>query len=325
MTAVILVVLILATLTTVLSAPRVRAQGQTPGQTSEAPVLSYSWYVAPANTVLALEPGDLVAVGEVQNVGSNIIGSVTLSGFAYNSSDQIQDTADFAAFGTNLAPGQISPFYLDFPPFTSVTQDDSYVYNVTSVTVTVAVVNNANVTQYSGLATTDVTSSDSSGTFTVSGNVQNTGTETVGNVWVLATFYNAPGWVLGLNETAYLDPSGSLAPGDSVQFIATPVDDPAELINGEIANYSVLIQSAPFSPSSTPTPPPSTTSSPPPTSTTASPTQSSAPVSSGLIYEVAVAVVVVVVVLVALLLLRTRHKNAQLEIPPPPPPPLPPP
>jgi hypothetical protein len=315
-TAVILVTLILAAFTTVLSAPRVRAQGQT----SEAKVLSYSWYISPPNTVLALEAGDIVAVGEVQNVGSNVIASVTLSGIAYNSTGQIQNTADFPAFGTNLLPGQISPFYLDFAPFTSVTKDDTYVSNVTSVTVSVAVISNTNKTQYSGLATSDVTSSNSSGTFTVSGNVQNTGDETIGNVWLLSTFYNATGWVLGVNETSYLDPSGSLAPGDSVQFVATPVDDPAELINGEIANYSLLIQSAPFVPSSTPTLPPSGTP-PPSTSPTASPSKSSAPVSSGLIYEIAVPVVVVVVVLVALLLLRMRHKNAQLKLPPPPPPP----
>ena len=322
---VILLALILAAFTTVLSPPGVRAQGQTSGQTSEAKVLSYSWYISPANTVLALEAGDIVAVGEVQNVGSNVIASVTLSGIAYNSTGQIQNTADFPAFGTNLLPGQISPFYLDFAPFTSVTKDDTYVSNVTSVTVSVAVVSNTNVTQYSGLATSGVTSSDSSGTFTVSGNVQNTGDETIGNVWVLATFYNATGWVLGVNETSYLDPSGSLGSGDSVQFVATPVDDPAELVNGEIANYSLLIQSAPFVPSSTPTPPPSGTPSPLSASPTASPTKSSASVSSGLIYEIAVPVVVVVVVLVALLLLRMRHKNAQLKLSPPPPPPPPPP
>ena len=48
-----------------LSVPRVKAQ------TSEAQVLSYSWYVAPADTNQAEYVGDLVAVGEVQNVGSN--------------------------------------------------------------------------------------------------------------------------------------------------------------------------------------------------------------------------------------------------------------
>ena len=323
-TTVILLALILAAFTTVLSPPGVRAQGQTSGQTSEAKVLSYSWYIAPENTVLALEAGDIVAVGEVQNVGSNVIASVTLSGIAYNSTGQIQNTADFPAFGTNLLPGQISPFYLDFAPFTSVTKDDTYVSNVTSVTVSVAVVSNTNVTQYSGLATSGVTSSDSSGTFTVSGNVQNNGTETVGNVWVPATFYNSSGTVVGLNETAYLDPSGSLVPGDSVAFIATPADSPAELSNGEvnITSYSLLIQSSPLVGSPSPTPSTSATSSPPPTSPTASSTKSPAPVSSGLIYEVAVvAIVVVVAVLAAMLLLRKRHKNAQFEPPTPPPPP----
>ena len=77
-TAVILAVLILAAFN-MLSAPSVKAQ------TSEAKILSYSWYVAPADTVLAEYIGDLVAVGEVQNVGSNIIGYVVVTGVAYNS------------------------------------------------------------------------------------------------------------------------------------------------------------------------------------------------------------------------------------------------
>jgi len=321
-TTVILVALILASFTTILSASRVKAD------LSEARILSYSWYIAPSTTVLAQNPGDLVVVGEVQNVGSNIIGSVIITGFAYNSSGTALDSTSFQAFGTDLLPGQISPFYLDFLPVLDVAQDtmtNSYTASVTNVTVQVVVVSDTNVTQYSGLATESVTSYlDNTGTFTVSGNVQNNGTKTVGNVWVLATFYNSSGTVVGLNETAYLDPSGSLAPGDSVAFIATPADSPAELSNGEvnITSYSLLIQSSPLVGSPSPTPSTSATSSPPPTSPTASSTKSPAPVSSGLIYEVAVvAIVVVVAVLAAMLLLRKRHKNAQFEPPPPPPPP----
>ena len=64
-TAVILVALILAAFNA-LSAPRVKAQ------TSEAKVLSYTWYAAPADTTLAEYVGDLVAVGEIQNVGSTV-------------------------------------------------------------------------------------------------------------------------------------------------------------------------------------------------------------------------------------------------------------
>ena len=83
-TAVIVVVLILAAFN-ILSAPRVKAQ------TSECKVLSYSWYVAPADTTQAEYIGDLIAVGEVQNVGSNVLGYVIVNGLAYNSSGALLD------------------------------------------------------------------------------------------------------------------------------------------------------------------------------------------------------------------------------------------
>jgi hypothetical protein len=40
---------------------------------SEAKVVSYSWYIAPSDTV-AYSPGDLIVVGEVQNIGSSNLG-----------------------------------------------------------------------------------------------------------------------------------------------------------------------------------------------------------------------------------------------------------
>jgi hypothetical protein len=315
-TAVILAALILAAFS-MLPAPSVRAD------TSEAQILSYSWHVAPANAILPEYIGDLIAVGEVQNVGSNVIGYVIVTGAAYNSTEQVVASAEAQAFGNNLAPGQKAPFYLDFTPENSVTQDQSWVNDTTNVTVSVSYVNDTTETPYSGLVipTGAVTSYlDSTGTFTVTGTVQNTGDETTGNVWVVSTFYNASGTVVSLNYTNFL--SNSLAPGNSVSFTATPTDNSAQL-SREIANYSVLIQSTPLTVSATPTPSPSP--SPTPTATPSTqPTQSPAPISSGLIYAVVGAIVVVVVVLAALLLLRKRHKNAQFEPPPPPPPPPPP-
>jgi len=317
-TAVILVVLIVAAFSMLLSVPHARAD------TSEANVLSYTWYAAPTDTVIAEYIDDLVAVGEVQNVGSNVIGYMMVAGAAYNSTGQLLDSATGIVFGNNLLPGQKAPFYLDFNPVNSVTQDNTYVSSVTNVTVLVSYVNDATETPYSDLSipTGAVTSYlDNTGTFTVSGTVHNTGDETTGNVWVVTTFYNASGTVLGLNYTNFL--SNSLAPGNSVHFTATPTDNTVQL-SSEIANYAVLIQSSPLTVSATPTPSPSPSHSPTPTPTPSTQTtQSPAPISSGLIYAVVGAIVIVVVVLAALLLLRKRHKNAQFEPPPPPPPPPP--
>jgi hypothetical protein len=320
-TAVILAVLILAAFS-MLSTPRVKAD------TSEAKVLSYTWYEAPAGTTLAGYIGDLVAVGEIQNVGSNVIGYVDVTGIAYNStggSTGVLNSNEVQASGYNLLPGQKAPFYIDFPPTDSITQDNTYTSSVSTVTVDVSYVSDTNSTPYSGLTIPTGSSTsylDSSGTFTVTGTVHNTGTATVDNVMVITTFYNTSGSVVSFNFT-YLNSGSSLAPGDSAPFTATPTDNTGTL-SSEITNYSLLLQSSlPLTTSSpTPSPPPSAT----PTSSGAStqPTQSPALISSAVTYGVAAAIVVVVVVLLALLFLRKRHKNAQFELPPPPPPPPPP-
>jgi hypothetical protein len=246
-TALILTALILASASMLVS-PSARAVS------SEVKVLSYSWYVAPSNTVQAEYAGDLVAVGEVQNVGSNVLGSVFVVGFAYNSTGTLLDSNNIPIYASNLLPGQKAPFYIDFLPQNSITGDDSWVPSVTKVTVQPAYIGNTTVTQNSGLKLTGVSASKSSGTYTVTGTVKNNGTETTGNVFVDTTFYNTSGTVVALNFTSYL--TSSFAPGNSVPFTATPIDNTAQL-SSEIINYSLLIQSEPLTTSGSPTPSPS--------------------------------------------------------------------
>ena len=315
--AVILVILVLASFS-MLSPSKVNAQANT----SEATVLSYSWYVAPANTILAEWPGDLVAVGEVQNVGSNVLGSVIVYGAAYNSSGGILDTAEAPILVNDITPGQKAPFYLDFMPETSVTQDQSWETNVTSVTVDVNYITIANTTQYSGLTipSDTISAGDSSGTFTVTGAVDNTGNQVAGSVWVATTFYNSSGAVIGLNFTNYL--SSALSPGDSVPFTATPTDNSVQL-SSEITNYSFDIQSGAVTPSASPSPAPSGSSVQPSSSptTSAQPTKSPVSINSEETFAALAAMVGVAVVVTAMLLIRKHYKIAKFEPPPPPPPP----
>ena len=312
---VLLAVLILAAFN-ILSAPRVKAQA------SQAKVLSYYWYEAPVDTVLG-DFGDLVAVGEVQNVGSNVIGYVVVEGTAYNSTGGFLNSYEVKASGFNLLPEQKAPFYIDFPSQDSVTGDDTYTSNVTTVFVNVYV-SDTNSTPYTSLTvpTSTVSASDATGTFTVSGTVQNTGSQTVGNVVVVTSFYNASGEIVSFNITSYLDSNSggtSFAPGDSSSFTATPTDNTPTL-SSEIANYSFLVQSTPLTTTS-PTSTPSPTTTPISTSNSTKTTQSSS-LNSAVLYGGATAVVIIVVA--ALLFLRKRNKIEQAE-PPPPPPPLPPP
>jgi hypothetical protein len=275
---------------------------------------------------MAQYAGDLVAVGEVENVGTSIINNIGILGTAYNSTGGVLGSTNFPAFAADLLPGQISPFYLDFLPVYSVTpQDPTWVNNVTSVTCSVTNLSDVSTTPYTGLAVeSGSTGTDSGGTYTVQGTIVNNGSETVGNVWVLSTFYNSNNTVVGIGVSNYA--ATSLSPGDSTPFTASPTDNTAEM-SGEIANYSVLVQYDPYV-VATPTPITST-SSPTPTSssrTTATPTQSTAPISLPLtfIYLAIGAVVAVVAVLVALMMISKRSKTAKLQTSPPPPPPPPP-
>ena len=318
-TAVILVILVLGAFAS-LSLPHVKAQ------TTEAVVLSYTWYPAPANTVLALYEGgfagDLVVVGEIQNTGTTTLGQVDIGGAAYNSSQVRLCSAEDPVLALPLPPGQKAPFYMDFNPVQSITRDDSWVPDVTNVTLKVVIANATNQTQYTGLTTTNLSGFDNAGVYTVTGYVDNTGSQTPQTVWVATTFYNSAGKVIGLNYTSYLTPSPS--PGNSVAFTATPTDNSATLSN-DVKSYSTLVLSTSASsatppPTSSPSATPNTSPSP---STT--PKQTPAPINSLVTYGAVSAVVIIVVVLAVLMLLRQRRKEGQFEQEPPPPPPPPPP
>jgi hypothetical protein len=300
-TMVIIAALVLAAFS-MLSTQSVKAA------TSEASVLTYSWYTAPSNTVLASAPGDFIVVGEVENVGSNIIENVTLQGTALSSAGTALATTTTQAFVYHTLPGQKAPFYLDFTAASSTTDNLSWISSVSSVQVIVTSVTDTTARQYSGVMIPAEGGSSAytpgNGSYIVIGTIVNNGTQMDQYPWVVATFYNSTGAVIGMNFTVEL--TSSLAPTDALRFFATPTDDTSQLTS-EIASYSLMVDSLTMS-SSTSTP----TSSP-----TSSPSKSTPQLP---ILPIAVAVVVIVVVIAALMLLRKRQK-----IPPPPPPPPPPP
>ena len=307
MVIVIVAALALSAFSTLLD-PSVKAQ------TTEANVLSYTWYIAPVNTALAEWAGDLVAVGEIQNVGSTSIGTAFIVGNAYNSTGGFLASNEAQVYIYDLQPGQTAPFYLDFTPENSVTQDQSWVPYATNVTVEVTYVTAFNGTQFS-LTSTGVSASNVDDTYTVTGTVQNTGSQTAGEVWVDTTFYNSSGSVIGLNFTNYL--TDSFAPGQSLPFSASPTDNSAQL-SSEIANYSVLVQAEPLSNSPSTTPFPISSSQPTSTPTQTSSISGKSSSSPSLIYIVIIIVVIAIVAATTLVFMRKRHN---LPTPPPPPPP----
>ena len=307
-------------------------------QTSEATVVSFSWYVAPADSNMAYNPGDLIVVGEVQNIGTNTIQSMGVLGTVFDTNSTLLAQTSIPVFGYFLLPGQKAPFYMEFTPDTTQTPDQSdstwipYIGNITVVPVAIV---DYNQTGYAGLTvlTSSLQASTSSGSYTVTGTLKNSGDQIVAEPVIVTTFYNASGTVIGVD---YTDPlADTLAPNATVSFSATPIDDTTQMTNA-ITNYTVLPQYSPYTPTPTPTSTPiNQTPTPTPNQTTPTPTTTPNTaqnnISNTTLFEIigAIVVVVVVAVLAATLMLRRRQKTENFESPapfsdndlPPPPPP----
>lgn len=305
LTAIIAAALIMAACA-VLPAPNVKASA------SEAAVLpDYTWYIASNAGTLAKYAGDLVVVGEMQNVGSNIIQNATVSGTAYSSSGQALAIATGTAFTYETTHDEKAPFSIDFTPADSVTQNSNWTSSVASVSVSALSVIDTSTTPYTGLnVPRGVFNLTMGGVFTAVGVIVNNGTETMGYVWVVTTFFNTAGKVLSFNFTGFIvTPAAPMGPGMPARWLASPAD-PAAAPPGNIANVTYLIDSLPLG-SSLPTTQPTATNSPPPSS-------SQLPLT-----PIIVVVVIVVVAVAALILLGKRKKTPTSQPLPTPPPPEP--
>jgi hypothetical protein len=289
---IILLVTLALTGFTALSTTQVKAS------TSDAKILSYSWYLS-TNDLMATYAGDLVVVGELQNNGTSNIYYVYVTGYAYVN-DTLVGITQRQVFGNNLETNQKAPFYLDFPPETSQTSDTNWMANTTSVVVVPSYVSNTAESMYQGLTVTSENST-SSGTYTITGSVKNTGSESIGDVRVITTFYNSSGTVVSLNYTEVL--SDALSPGASVSFTATPVDSfPAS----GITSYVTLVQSTVQSPAETTSPTTPTATATPTAPTTQTPTANTQDYT---LIIVAVAVIVAIIAAVAIIMSRRNHSK----------------
>jgi len=267
------------------------------GSISEAQVVSYRSYTAPPNTTLAPSAGDLIVVGEVRNVGPNVISNITVQGVGLSSTGQTLATVVTQAFVYDMLPGQKAPFYLDLNAGTA-TQSQNLASSVSSFNISVTSVIDTFERQYTGLKIPDSGLTNildsSTGIYTAVGTIVNSGTQTTGKVWAVVSFYDSAGKFVSFNFTNFL--ADSLRPGDATRFVAVPVDDTTDLSN-QIANSSATIDSITNSqPTSGPT-----TSSPTPTPSTSNAQFPTLPV--------IVLVVIVVGAVTTLLLLRRRQKS----------------
>jgi hypothetical protein len=267
--------------------------------TSEARVLSYSWYIAPANTAtIASASGDLIVVGEVQNVGSHTISNITVQGVAYSSTGQILATTQSEAFIYRMIIGQKAPFYIDFTAQSSSTNDLTWTTQVSNVTVTIVSVTDTPATPYTGIQIVsdpiNTLYDSETGTYTVVGTIENTGNQDVKAAWAVVTFYDVSGTVIGINFTEYLMPYPSLfKPNTYTLFKAVPSDCTAQLAS-KISTFNVIIDAEIQStnPQTTPT-------------STATPTTSNEPFPT---LAIIVLTALVIAVVAGLMLLKRRQK-----------------
>lgn len=295
---IILLILLSLTLIALIILPPPSAKADT----SEARVLSYSWYTAPANTAtIASATGDLIVVGEVQNVGSHTISNITVQGVAYSSTGQVLATTQSEAFVFNMAAGQKAPFYIDFTAQSSSTSDLTWTSQVSNVTVTVVSATDTPATPYTGIKIIsdpiNTLYDPDAGTYTVSGTIENAGNQAVAKVWAVVTFYDSSGTVVGLNFTEYLMPYPSLfQPNTYTFFKAIPSDCTAQLAS-KISTFNVIIDAQTSSQSTNP----QTTPTP-----TATPTTSNTPFPT---LAIVVIIVLVIAVVAGLMLFKKRQKR----------------
>jgi hypothetical protein len=283
-------------------------------------IVSYSYYVDSS--------GFLEVVGEIQNMGTNTVASVILTGSVYSSDGTDQGDSRAQAWVAYLTPQQKAPFYMTFYSPNNSPNGPWSLGEVSNIKLTVSTADATSSYQYQDLkikssSATIGTSGDFSGAYTVNGIIQNTGSQTAQNLTVVGTFYNSTGAVVAVGYTNYLTPA-FLSPSGTISFQVSAFDlNQTGITLGEkITSYSLLIQAlGPIlqgtAPVITSSPSPASSSSPSLTSfPSSSPSVSQSPVANPtnslkpeLIYAIVVVVGILAVVGAILLLRKPKRQN----------------
>ena len=211
-------------------------------QSTNVEVLSYSWYISSSQNFAAV-------IGEFQNVGQNNIEFVALTGYVDTFAEDDEAWSTNTGYSSEILPQQKVPFVLYFFPDKSYSGSfDWGSANFNNVWFEVIASTETENYQYPNLEIVDDSSEiEIDGTFTVTGNIKNTGNEPTGKVWVVATFYNASGSVVATGFSDYLIPN-SLEAGQTASFTVNTIDAVPNLTNEmrllayKITSYSLLIQ-----------------------------------------------------------------------------------
>ena len=273
------------------------------GQPEDIKVVNYSYYVGPS--------GILEVTGEIQNVGVNTIDSVILRGSVINENGIDISDSGTKAWVAYIVPQQKAPFIMEFAP-----PQDTGLWqpgDIANIQLNVVQANATSSYQYSDLKITSSTpsigtSGDYNGAYGVSGEIQNTGSQTATNLTVVAAFYNSTGSAVGVGYTTYLTPS-NLAPSEKTSFQIYALDlNQSEVPSYlKISSYSLLVQTQlPILQGSAPVVTPYQASGSPVASSDPTTGSSSSPKPLNLTLVSIIVVVAVLAVIGAILVLKRR-------------------
>jgi len=297
----------------VSSIPRIHSQPE------DIKVTSYSYYI---NQV-----GFLDVVGEVQNVGQNTVDAVYIRGTVLGPTGADVGDSGTKVWVAYLVPQQKAPFMIEF----HLNTGDSWTPDaIGQIQFTISSANATSSYQYPDLKITSSTptigtTGNYNGAYTVSGEIQNTGTQTASNLTVVAAFYNSTGSVVGVGYTDYLTPADLPPSGTmSFQIYALDLNQSEVPASTKIASYSLLVQTQePILQGAAPVVSPYQTSDSSPSAgddSTMNPESSSNPVQnsanpSNLTLIALIAVIAVIAVIGGIIVVRKRKpKTTKAEV-----------
>jgi hypothetical protein len=263
-------------------------------QTDDVQIVNYTYHFD--------SQGMLVVAGEIKNNGQNILQSVIISGIATTAYGDEMISGD-VAWASNILPGQKAPFF--FPIRSNLTSSGGWVGGIGTVTVRAIQAPTTTQYQYQGVTIVDhKVSTGSSGEYTVSGNLRNTGDQTASNVAVVATFYDSSGLPISVGFSSKIT---NMAPNGTNTFTLTALDSNQTLVGGgrQISSYALMVQLDAPTFDGTP---------PAPIVVTGPGSQNSTNPSDNNLSPVYIVVfVVVIAVIIAVMLLVTRRKPVEIS------------
>ncbi|MGE5554774.1 MAG: hypothetical protein ACM3UY_00720 [Methanocella sp.] len=185
--------------------------------------------------------GNLVVVGEVQNVGTNVIQNVGI-GASVTESDGTEGISGGYAWADYLLPGQIAPFYIEFAPQGS---DPNPWNGVTASSVTLSVTRAPETTKYQYQGVTiqsQKATPTNTGEYWVTAELKNNGDQTASKVVIIGTFYNSQNNTVAVGYSEPIDiPVGG---SKTIKVPAFDLNQTSVSADKKIASWRLLLQVA---------------------------------------------------------------------------------